>query len=368
MVDAVKVGLIGCGHISGIYLKNARMWRILEVVACADIEAERARARAAEFAVPRVCSVDELLADPEIELVLNLTVPAAHSAIAEASLRAGKAVYNEKPLAISRHDAQHLLALAAKRGLRVGCAPDTFLGAGLQTCRKLIDEGAIGQPVAASAFMAGHGPESWHPTPHFFYQYGAGPMFDMGPYYLTALVSLLGPVRRVTGATRISLPQRAITSAPHAGETITVTTPTHIAGVLDFAQGAIASIITSFDVWAHHLPYLEIYGTDGSMSLPDPNMFAGPVRVKRAGANDWQEIPLAYGYSANSRGLGVADMASAMRSGRPHRASGELASHILDIMHAFDEASIAARHVILSSNVERPAPLPLGLAEGTLDE
>lgn len=359
----VKIGVIGCGTISGIYLETAKRLKILETLACADLFLERAQARAAEFGVPRAYSVEELLADPEVELVINLTIPAAHADVALAALKAGKHVYNEKPLAISREDARRMLDLAQERGLLVGNAPDTFLGGGLQTCRKLIDDGWIGEPVAAFASMTGHGPERWHPDPAFFYQRGAGPMLDMGPYYLTALVALLGPIRRVTGSARITFPERTITSAPRYGQSIHVETPTHIAGVLDFASGVIGTIITSFDVWASTLPRIEIYGTLGSLSVPDPNIFGGPVLVRRAGAQEWSETPLTHGYSENSRGIGVADMAYALRQGRQHRANGELAYHVLDLMLAFEEASVQGRHVEISSTCERPAPLALGVVE-----
>lgn len=363
-----RIGIIGCGVISGIYLQNARQLESIEVAACADLLPERAQARAAEHGVPRACGVAELLADPEIQIVLNLTIPLAHGEVAMQAIEAGKSVYNEKPLAYRREDARRMLELAKARGVRVGCAPDTFLGAGIQTCRKLIDDGWIGEPIAATAFMMNHGHEHWHPDPGFYYQPGGGPMFDMGPYYLTALVNLMGPVRRVTGSARATFPQRTITSEPKRGTTIVVNTPTHVAGVLDFASGAIGTLITSFDVWGHNLPRIEVYGTAGSLSVPDPNTFGGPVRVRRAGAAEWSEVPLTHGYAKNSRGLGVADMACALRSGRAHRASGELAYHVLDVMHAVHDASAAGRHVELSSTCERPTPLPLGLREGALDE
>lgn len=366
-MQPLRVGIIGCGTISSIYLKNSALFESFDVTACADIVLERARARAEEYGVSKACSVEELLADPEIDLVINLTIPKVHAEVALAALAAGKSVYNEKPLATERESAQHLLATARERGLRVGCAPDTFLGAGLQTCRKLIDDGWIGQPVAATAFMTSPGPERWHPDPDFFYQPGAGPMFDMGPYYLTALVNLIGPVRRITASARITFPERTIRSQARYGERITVRTPTHVAGVLDFAGGAVGTILTSFDVWASELPRIEIYGTEGSLSVPDPNTFHGPVRVRRMGAGEWSELPLSHGYSENSRGLGVADMAYAIRSGRAHRASGELAYHVLDCMHAFLDASASGRHVELTSLCERPVPLPLGLLEGRLD-
>jgi predicted dehydrogenase len=367
MASPIPVGIIGCGNISAIYLENGKLLEPFEIVAVADIEMDRARARAEEYGVPRACTVDELLADPQIQIVINLTIPAAHAEVALQVLGAGKSVYNEKPLSVQREDAQRLLALAREKGLRVGCAPDTFLGGGIQTCRKLIDDGWIGEPVAAVAFMPSHGPESWHPNPYFFYQVGGGPMFDMGPYYLTTLVTLLGPVRRVTGSARITFPERTITSQYNYGDKIQVNTATHIAGVMDFASGAVGTIITSFDIWGANLPRIEIYGSQGSLSVPDPNTFDGPVRIRRAGAQEWSDVPLTHGFTKNSRGLGVADMASAIRSGRPHRANGELAYHVLDLMHAFHDASREDRHIKIESSCERPAPLPLGLGNRGAD-
>ncbi len=357
----IKIGVIGCGFISGIYLKNlTQLFQNTEVVACADIVMANAEARANEFNIPKACTVEELLADPEVEIVLNLTIPAAHAEVSLAALKAGKHVYNEKPLAVNREDGKKVLAAAQEKGLFVGCAPDTFLGGGLQTCRKLIDDGWIGSPVAATAFMTCHGHESWHPAPEFYYQAGGGPMFDMGPYYLTALVSLLGPVRRVTGSARISFPQRTITSQPKSGQKIDVEVPTHVAGILDFENGAVASIITSFDVWNANLPRIEIYGSEGSLMVPDPNTFGGPVSFRMHGQEEWKEIPLVYGYNENSRGLGVADMANAIVNGGKHRANGEVAYHVLDIMQGFHDASNEGRHYELKSPCERPAAFALG--------
>lgn len=363
-----RIGVIGTGNISPIYLESGKNFANLEVAACADLDMNRARARAEQFQIPKACTVEELLTDPEIEIVVNLTIPRAHAAVALTAIEAGKSVYNEKPLAVSREDGQKMLTAAHAKGVRIGCAPDTFLGGGLQTCRKLIDDGIIGEPVAATAFMMNHGHESWHPDPDFYYQPGAGPMFDMGPYYLTALTTLLGPVRRVTGSTRVSFPERTITSQPKYGEKISVNTPTHVAGILDFANGATGTLITSFDVWSHHLPILEIYGSEGTLSVPDPNTFGGEVQLRKAGEHEWHTVPLMYGYTKNSRGIGVADIAYALRSGRAHRANGELAYHVLDIMHAIHDASREGRHIELASTCSRPAPLPLGLEEGLLDE
>ena len=367
-MEKVKIGIIGCGNISGIYLKNlSQVFDITEIAAIADLIPERAQAKAEEFNVPKACSVEELLADEEIKIVVNLTIPKAHAEVCMAALEAGKSVYVEKPLAITREDGLKIVKSASEKGLLVGCAPDTFLGGGLQTCRKLIDDGWIGTPVAATAFMMCHGHESWHPDPEFYYKVGGGPMFDMGPYYLTALISLMGPVRRVTGSARISFPERTITSQPKYGTVIDVEVPTHVAGVLDFESGAIGTIITSFDVWGAQLPRIEIYGSQGTLSVPDPNTFGGPVFIRKPGQNEWREIPLTHGYAENSRGIGVANMAYSLLSGRKNRASGELAYHVLEIMHGFHDASRDGRHYDVKSCCQRPAALPLGLSHRTLD-
>ncbi len=363
----VKVGLIGCGNISGIYFRNCAIFRNIEIVAVADLIRERAEAAAAEHRIARALSVRKLLADPDIEIVLNLTIPKAHVKVAMAALKAGKSVYNEKPLAISLEDGRRMIRLARSRRLLVGCAPDTFMGAGIQTCRKLIDDGAIGRPVGATTFMTCHGHESWHPAPEFYYQNGGGPMFDMGPYYLTALVNLMGPVRKVSGMAQISFPKRTITSPGRKGESITVRTPTHIAGIMDFSAGATGTIVTSFDVWAAQLPHIEVYGTEGTLSVPDPNTFDGPVRLHQAGARKWRNVRLSHRYARNSRGLGVADMARALRSSRKHRASGELALHVLEIMHGFMTSSRIGKHVRIQSAPDRPKALPRGLRKGHID-
>ena len=331
-MNPTKIGVIGCGNISGAYFKAGQTFKNLEIAACADLDLSRARAKAEEFKIPKACTVKELLADREIEIVVNLTIPKAHVSVALAALQAGKHVYGEKPLAITRKDGQKILALAKARRLRVGSAPDTFFGGGIQTCRKLIDDGWIGKPVAASAFMMCAGHESWHPQPQFYYDAGGGPMLDMGPYYLTALVNLLGPIARVSGSARTTHARRLITSQPLNGTIMQVKALTHYAAVLDFAQGAIATMIMSFDCKAAQLPRIEIYGTEGTLSVPDPNTFGGPVRISKG--KEWLDVPLTHGYTENSRSIGVADMANAIRSGRPHRASGELALHVLDAMEA----------------------------------
>ncbi len=368
MTNKVNIGIIGCGNISPVYFKAAGRMNVLNLVGCADLDLARAQARATEYNT-QAFRVDELLSHPDVQIIVNLTIPKAHGEVGIAAVEAGKSVYNEKPLALTREEAQRMLAVAEDNKVLIGGAPDTFMGAGIQTCRKLIDDGAIGEPIGATAFMMGHGHESWHPDPEFYYQPGGGPMFDMGPYYLTALVTLMGSVKRATGSARVTFPERTITSKPKYGQTITVRVPTHVAGVLDFSNGAIGTIITSFDVWKHSMPCIEIYGTEGSMQVPDPNSFGGPVKVAKAGEKEWTDVPLAHSYADQSRGLGVADMAYSLLAGgaRPHRASGELTYHVLDIMHAIHDASIANRHIELESSVQRPAPLPIGLADGELD-
>ena len=362
------IGIVGCGNISGVYFQNlCTVFDNVQVKACADLVAERARAKAGEYPGVQVATLADILADPEIDIVVNLSTPQGHFPIAMQAVEAGKSVYNEKPLVLAREEGQRLLAAAEAGEVRVGSAPDTFMGGGIQTCRKLIDDGWIGEPIGAQAFMLCHGHESWHPDPEFYYQAGGGPMFDMGPYYLTALVALLGPVKRVTGSTRITFPERTITSEQKYGQTVEVAVPTHIAGVLDFASGAIGTITTSFDVWAAEVPRIEIFGTEGTLSVPDPNGFGGVPKVKRMQADTWSELPLTHIYAENSRGIGPADMAAAIAGGRPHRASAALAYHVLDIMHAFHDASENGRHVELESSCERPIPLPTGLRRGILD-
>jgi predicted dehydrogenase len=365
-VNKIKVGIIGCGNISPVYFKAARRMQVLELVGCADMVYERAQARAKEYDT-QAFTVDEMIAHPDVQIIVNLTIPAAHGDIGLRVLRAGKSVYNEKPLAATREQAREMLAVAKERGVLVGGAPDTFMGAGLQTCRKLIDDGIIGKPIHANAWFIGGGPEPWHPDPEFFYAPGGGPMFDMGPYYVTALVTLLGAATRVSGATAMAYAERTIGSGAKKGNKINVQIPTHITGLLDFDGGAVGTLVASFDAGAGDLG-ITIYGTEGTMIVPDPNTFGGPVKVKRRGFKDFAEANLTHSYADQSRGLGVADMAYALQSGRAHRASGALAYHVLDVMHAFHDASREGRHITLTSGIARPAPLPSGLRDGVLDE
>lgn len=364
----VKVGIIGCGNISGIYLKNLTklFGQQTEVYACADLNRERAEQAAETYGIPHVLSTEELLASSQIQIVVNLTTPKGHFEVCKQALMAGKHVYVEKPLSLALEHGLELVRLAEEKGLMLGCAPDTFLGAGIQACRKLIDDGYIGKPVAATAFMVCHGHESWHPDPEFYYEAGGGPMFDMGPYYLTALVSLLGPAKTVCGMTKTSFPQRTITSANKFGKVIDVKVPTHVAGTIEFQNGAIASMITSFDVWSSQLPRIEIYGTLGTLVVPDPNTFGGPVLLRPAQGKEFTEIPLVHSYEENSRGIGVADMARCIETGDVPRANGRLANHVLEIMHAFHESSDTKRHIGLKTACEQPKPLPPGLIKGQL--
>lgn len=363
----LNIGVIGCGNISPLYLKAKDHFPQINYAVLSDLDLDLARRRAAEYGIPEVLSVDELLARPDIDIIVNLTVPQAHAAVARAALEAGKHVYNEKPLATDLDDAKALLELAQSKGLRVACAPSTFLGAAVQTCRKLIDEGAIGTPIAFSATMLQHGMESWHPNPAFFYQPGAGPLFDIGPYYLAALVSLLGSVKRVSGMARISFETRTIGSEPLAGTTFEVNTPTHIVSTLEFASGLIGTLTTSFDVWATEQPKFEIYGSEGTLSLDAPNALNGPVRTHGA-TGDWQEHPLVHGFQTLESGWGLAlvDYIGAIEQGRPHRADGAFALHALEVMHATLSAAETGQTVTLTTTCERPEPLWAGVDNGVL--
>lgn len=364
-IAKTKVGIIGVGNISSTYIKGCRAFDILDLVACADLDMERARKVASENEIPQALTVEQLLADPTISIVVNLTVPRVHASVSQQILAAGKHVYSEKPLATTFADGQALLAQANASGLRIGCAPDTFLFAPHQTTRKLVDEGAIGTPVAAVGFMASHGPEKWHPNPDFFYAEGGGPMLDMGPYYITCLINLLGPAVRVSGAARASFPER---TAGVDGHLIPVSVPTHYAATIEFKSGAVATLITSFDVWGHRLPVMEVYGSQGTITVPDPNGFnPRETCVFIPEQKDWEVMPSMYPDSW-MRGIGLADMAYAIRSGRPHRASGALALHALEIMRGVEQASASGQYVELTTTCERPAALPVGLAERELDQ
>jgi predicted dehydrogenase len=389
-MQKLKLGLVGCGNISDVYIQNCAKWPVTEIVACADRIAERARDKAKQYGIPKACSVKEIMEDPGIDLVLNLTTPQSHAEVYLAALKAGKHAYSEEPLAINLQDGKDILQLARKKGRLVGCAPDTFLGGRLQMCRKLIDDRAIGQPIAATAFCAFHGHEVWHPDPAFFYQQGAGPMFDMGVYYMTALVSLLGPVERVFGSARKYFETRTVMSQPKQGESIKVNTDTHVTGVMEFKNKVTATIMMSFDLWDPVLPRIEIYGTEGTLYIHDddpyggPNVFGGKVYIRGGKDSDWlgfpnkiprreamtplKEVPVVFQYNENSRGVGLADMAYAVLFKRQHRASGDMAYHVLEIMVGFMESSKTGRVYRLQSSCERPQPLPADLPEFVLNE
>ena len=351
------IGIIGCGVIFDAYAAGLARFPFLRLVACADIRDDAARAKAATWGC-RALPVDALLADPQIGLVVNLTVPSVHAEISRRIVAAGKHVYSEKPLATDLADADALLDDAAARGVRVGCAPDTVLGGAHQTARALLDAGEIGRPLAGTAFCLEHGMEDWHPNPDFFYQPGAGPMLDMGPYYVTALVSLLGPARRVAALAGTGIADRVIGIGPRTGETVRVGTPTHIAGTVEFATGALVTVVTSFEVEWHGHPHIEIYGTAGTLRLPDPNEFGGTVGIGRRKAA-LETVPAARPFAeGDQRGLGVAEMAAAIAAGRPHRADGALARHVLEIMQGFETSARTGAAVALQSTVDRPAPMP----------
>ena len=360
MGEPLKVGVVGTGTISRTYFEHLAKLPGVDVVAAADLDIARAKTVAEKYGV-RALTPDELYADSDVEAILNLTIPAAHASVTLAALGAGKHVYGEKPLAVTRQEARPLLEAADKAGLRIGCAPDTVLGTGTQTARVLLDRGDIGTPAAASAFFVSPGPEPWHPDPEFYYKPGGGPLLDMGPYYLSSLVTLLGPVRQVTGRVGRAKQERTVGSGPKEGTTFSVEVDTHVAGVLEHESGVLTTIVTSFDVWGARLPRIEVYGSEGTLSVPDPNTFAGDVEILGAGSRDWTVSPVVGGYADSGRGYGVADMARAIRSGGRHRASGELAFHVLDVMEALLESGAqGGSPVEVDSTVERPDAVPEG--------
>jgi predicted dehydrogenase len=362
-----RLAVVGCGVISRTYGYTLGMFDWVDLVACADVFPERAQERAEQWGA-RAMTVDAVLADPDIDAIVNLTPPKMHADVDRAALAAGKSVFSEKPLGITYEEGAELVGLADRAELRLGCAPDTFLGAGLQTCRAVVDRGDIGTPLAANAFMLSPGPERWHPNPAIFYERGAGPLFDMGPYYLTALVQLLGPARRISAMGGRAREQREITSEPLAGDLIDVEVPTHVSSAIEFASGPIATLVTSFDVQASRYRCIEVYGSDATLSIPDPNTFGGPVSIRRQGEDEWTEVPLLDAHLPQFRGIGFADMLWAQRTGRAHRASAELALHVLELMSAAIASSEAGQVIDLETTCERAAPLPVGLPENTYDD
>ncbi|MEV4163560.1 Gfo/Idh/MocA family protein [Nonomuraea dietziae] len=348
------IAIVGCGNISQQYLTNLTSFTDVRVVACADLDVDRARAVAKEYGVPVAGEVERVVNHPDVEIVVNLTVPAAHAEVAAQVIAAGRHVYNEKPLTLEPAAGRELLAAAEAAGVRVGCAPDTFLGAGLQTVARSLAAGDIGRPLSAITLLQGPGPERWHPSPEFLFKPGAGPLFDMGPYYLTALAVLFGPVTRVAANGSRAHAQRRIGSGPLAGTVFDVEVLTHVNALLEFAGGQRATTVFSFDSPLSRGDFLELTGTEATLAAPNPNDFTGPVRLRPTGATDWTDLPVK-GATAG-RGLGVLEMAQAIAEGRPHRASGELALHVVEVMTAILTSAEESRFVPVTSTFTPPDP------------
>ena len=370
MVDTNSqgVGIIGCGNISEAYLTLAPQYRDINIRAVSDKNMDAAKERAVQFGITAM-SVDELLADSSISLIINLTVPDAHFEVSRQALHAGKHVYSEKPFVLNLQQAEELKQIAENKGLRIGSAPDTFLGGAHQQARQLIDEGTIGRIVAGTVHVMGHGMEDWHPNPDFFFQPGAGPVLDIGPYYLTNLVQLIGPIKRVAALSSAASATRTITSEERHGEIINVNTPTNIHALLEFQQGATITLSASWDVWAHKHRNIELYGTEGSLILPDPNFFGGQLEIAgREG--EFTPVPIAdhafgrpneihgkEGWVANYRAAGLADMVQAIQNNTEHRCSLELATHIIEAMTAILQAGETGEYVLLNTSCQQPARL-----------
>jgi predicted dehydrogenase len=365
----MKVGIVGAGNISATYVATLHMFDFIRVKSIYDVYEESAKKLAEQFGLQAV-KLDAMLADPEIGLIINLTTPTSHYAISKKALLAGKHVYSEKPLGVSMAEAEELMAIARAGDLRLGCAPDTFLGGGHQLTRRLFDEGRIGKAVSATAMLLLPGHEHWHPNPAFFYGRGGGPMLDVGPYYVTNLIALLGPVREVFGMAKITRIERKVKTDPRRGETIKVLVPTHLTGVMEFHSGATITIATSFDVIKHKHNQIEIYGSEGTMVTPDPNNFTGKVEIFEDGGEEWQDIAVNHPYTEGVpghlglRGLGAAEMVDSLRAGRPHRVSSELAFHALEVMTAFERSAQSRKVVAIHSSCGRPDPIPQQVEKG----
>lgn len=352
----VGVAIVGCGTISHEYLRNLTSFPDVRLVACADLDLDRAAAVAREHGVPVADTAEAVLARPDVDLVVNLTIPAVHAEVSLAAVQAGKHVYSEKPLALDPAGAEKVLAEAARAGVRVGGAPDTFLGPGWQAVYRLVADGAIGTPLSAIALLQSPGPEGWHPSPEFLFQPGAGPLFDMGPYYLTALAALFGPVARVSGVARAGKSERVIGSGPRAGTRFPVETPTHVSAQLEFAGGSVATLVFSFDSPLRRADFVEITGSDATLSAPNPNGFGGTTRIHRADATEWSTV--ADTTPGPTRGLGVVDLIRAIRADTPHRASGDLARHVVDVMSAVLDSADRGEFVTVTSTFSVTSTLP----------
>jgi len=356
--ESLRVGVVGAGRISSQYSATLSRLSQVEITAVADLDPDRARQLAERHPGARVAGLPDLYAAPDVDVVLNLTTPTQHAAVALAAIAAGKHVYGEKPLAANGADAHAVLEAGASAGVRVACAPDTVLGTGVQTALAAVDAGEIGVAHAATAFMTVPGHERWHPDPEFYYQQGGGPLLDMGPYYLTALVQLLGPVRRVAGMSSRPRSRRTIGEGPRAGTAFGVDIDTHVTGLLEHESGALTTLMMSFDVWATHLPFIELYGSTGSLSVPDPNYFDGDVRRFTAADDTWTVLPPRAGYADAGRGVGLLDLAEALVEGRPHRAAADVALHVLEVMEAILASAGGGGSVPVQSTCRRPQPVP----------
>lgn len=359
MGDAPRIGIVGVGVISKVYLETLAARSDARITAVADLDMTRATAVAATIPGARALEVSALLASPDVDVVLNLTIPAAHADIALAAIANAKHVYGEKPLAVDLASGRRVMDAATVAGVRLGSAPDTVLGTGTQTARAVIDEGRIGRPIAATATMASAGPEPWHPNPDFYYLPGGGPLMDMGPYYISALVHLLGPITAVVGSASRLRDERVIGSGPRAGERIPVDVDTHVTGILEHANGALSTLTTSFDSVKSSASPIEVHGEAGSLSVPDPNMFSGDVSFCSLGSREWEPVDPAAGYVDAARGIGLLDMLAAPTDAAV-RASGRLALHTLEVMTAVLESAHSGSRVTLETTVERPALVPLG--------
>lgn len=368
-MKTIKIAMIGVGAISGIYLENiTKTFKEIELLGVCDLIRERAENAKEKYNIPKIYdTMHDAFEDEEVDIVLNLTRPNEHYEVTKAALDAGKHVYSEKPLGATLEEGEKLVALAEKMKLLLGGAPDTFMGSGIQTCRKLIDDGFIGKPIGAAAFMICHGHETWHPDPEFYYKHGGGPMLDMGPYYITALVNLLGGVSGVTGVVKSTFPQRTITSQPKSGTIIDVDVPTFITGILNFDSGAIGTIFTTFDVFYNQQARFEIYGSEGTLIVPDPNCFGGPIQLLRPEDGEYKEMPLVFDYKENSRGLGLADMAKALQTGRSFRADYHQTYHVLEILTSFEKSSKAGAYYPMKTKYTRGEPMHHNPINGILD-
>lgn len=375
-MDKLGIGIIGCGNISAAYLRLAPLFKGLEVRAVADMNMDAAKARAEEFNT-KAQSVDDLLANKDVDVVINLTIPDAHFAVSMRAIEAGKHVYSEKPLTLTVADGIALRDAAAKRKLAVGCAPDTFLGGAHQQARAILDEGRIGTVTAAVAAVQNHGPEGWHPNPFFFFLPGAGPMLDLGPYYVANLINFLGPVKRVGALTSSQTPTRTVGSGALAGQSIPVKTPTNIHALLEFHSGATVQLSTSWDVWHHKRNHFELYGTEGTLYVPDPNFFGGTVEVAGRDGKLVTVEPWAHPFGvinqhhngrdlANYRTAGLADMVQALMAGRDARCSLERTLHGVEVMTAALKSGETGQFVTLETTCTRPAALSPAEAQAML--